>query len=263
MFAIFDIFIKVITLNENLGNVKEYIYLVLRGCVRNTFFAAGLWFLSCLFIMSILFQFIKKIQNKVILLALGLTCFLMASKIHIDFYNISSMLYYIIYFVLGYVSFEKINRLLTDSSLKNKIFLIVTTCGTVFYTVVLFFGVNLLGEFRNIKFINRFIPIIETLIVIWFWIIIANIIQNVKMFNDIGKNSLYLCGSEYMIEMLVWHFLSIFGITLALQTPLATYIYVFVLLNIANRYWVPVLKYTIKIITRYVDKIEKILHLEG
>lgn len=55
-FASLSIIINVVLNDADLGDIKQWLWLVIKGCIRNTFFASGLWFLSCLFVMEIVFK---------------------------------------------------------------------------------------------------------------------------------------------------------------------------------------------------------------
>ena len=71
-------------------------------------------------------------------------------------------------------------------------------------------------------------------------------LENVKLFEEIGKNTLFLCGSEYIIKLLVPICFSIIGLDISLQNPLATYIYSLALLVISNNTLVPIEKKILK-----------------
>ncbi len=57
-----------------------------------------------------------------------------------------------------------------------------------------------------------------------------------------GRNTLYLCGTESIANALWASVLGIFGLTLDLRTPLTGIVYVFVLLYVTDRYLVPLEK---------------------
>ena len=67
-----------------------------------------------------------------------------------------------------------------------------------------------------------------------------------ELFNKIGKETLYLCGNEYIISCLVTNLLLIFGIILTPYTPLSTYVYTFVSLLIGIKIIIPFEKSILK-----------------
>lgn len=84
--------------------------------------------------------------------------------------------------------------------------------------------------------------IFRTLFLIVFNILVAYFIQNVKLFKRIGENTLYLCGSEYILKESLVLICGIWGNSLTFQNPMTIIIYTFSLLVVANRYIVPMEK---------------------
>ena len=70
--------------------------------------------------------------------------------------------------------------------------------------------------------------------------------------SEAGKNSLYLCGSEYVAKTAVSAIIGLFGLTINLETPLHAYIYVILLMIIVNKYFAPVEKRIIDRIKTYI-----------
>ena len=64
-FAILGILYNAVLRNTNVY-IHENLMLLLKGDIRNHInFGGGLWFLSCLFVIEILFSFIKKMNKKI------------------------------------------------------------------------------------------------------------------------------------------------------------------------------------------------------
>lgn len=250
VFSIISIIIRAFQQNASLDSVRAMIVLLLKGNIRNTFFAASLWFLSCLFVMGIVFQLIKKIKWKPIILLVCLALFIVAQKVINPspivvphwIYNVDSMLYYIIYYAIGYISFPYIENLFKLKTMINKIVFAISGIGSFVYSALLFFEKDLLNTFYNIRYIGLFMPIIKALIVIWFFFIISKILENSKFLNEFGRNTLYLCGSEFIVKTLLPCCISILGMQINIPNPLVGYMYTFVLLIIANVYLVPIEK---------------------
>lgn len=66
VFALIAIIVQVILNDSQINAIPSMILVVMKGAVRNTFFAGALWFLTCLFIISIMFSIIKKLKNKLL-----------------------------------------------------------------------------------------------------------------------------------------------------------------------------------------------------
>ena len=87
------------------NNITESLLLISKGCVRNSFFASSLWFLTCIFVTQITFFLIKKLNYKVLILIASFFLNFLASNVLCPspmrvpswYYNIDSMMYYIIF----------------------------------------------------------------------------------------------------------------------------------------------------------------------
>lgn len=260
VFAIISTIIQCIYANSDLNELKTYLILIAKGNVRNSFFALSLWFLTCLFVMSVFFDIIKRINNKLIILIISLICLGIAEKglPHrpiIDpswYYNIDSMLYYLIFYSIGYISFPLIYKLFNSPKKICKYIIIFSGILSTIYTVFLYEGKNILNICQNPVYINTINPVLTAFIIIWFFLVLAYYSQNIYLFNEIGKNTLYLCGSEFIIKLVVYCIISMFGLNIVLSSPLMTFIYTFTLLYLTNKYLVPYEKRLIDSIKNHI-----------
>ena len=97
--------------------------------------------------------------------------------------------------------------------------------------------------------------IITPMLSIFMVIGLSNYLSNNDFLKKIGRNTLYLCGNEYLIKILVPMVLSTFGLTVALTSPVQIYIYTFILLVVVNKVLVPLEK-------PCLDKIQKFLNFK-
>lgn len=248
-FALLAVIIKVLDSNQNISHVREYLKLILLGCERNNFIAAGLWFLTCLFVMSVAFHIIKKVRSKilmfvicVLLLLLQQGAFGFALPGFLNFWNINSAMYYLLYYCLGYVLFPYIHKFLTTGSVMTNSAMVVTGIFAAAFSALLFFGKNLFGFLYNVPFLKYFAPVFVACIVIWLNVLAAYCLRNVGQFQRIGRTTLYLCGSEFLVKTLVFRTAELFGLNIQVLTPLAVYIYTYILLVITYKFLVPVEK---------------------
>ena len=250
IFAFLSIVVQTIYLNTYTEIIPSII-IILKGCIRNTFFAGSLWFLTCLFIVKIVFYVLKRlINNKIFVL---LICFLiyLFSELIINptplanprlFFNIDSAAYYIIYYAIGYYSLNIIKKLFAwDNKLKINISIILGLLSGG-YTILLFFGKNIFSYFNTIKYLSFMTNLFSPLIVIVFILLLSRLITNFDYLCNVGENTLYLCGSEYFIKLFVPICLELIGLEIVLSNPITTYIYTLLLLIICNKYLVPIEK---------------------
>lgn len=238
-FSLLSLLVYIIHTNCGLHEVSNQLTIIVKGAIRNTYFASSLWFLTCLYVISLLFQFIKKVNSNVIIFVICLL-FYFISILWLKstpkwFFNIDSAFLYLIYYCLGYILFNKINIILQ----RNFIFLSISGIISFVFTAMLFFGRNLLQFAYSIPFIRYFAPVTTVLIVIWFVIIVSYLCKNIEWFTVVGKNTLYLCGNEYVVKNIIFYAAQIFGLNVNVQNPLSVYIYTVILIQVVIYYLAP------------------------
>lgn len=251
VFAFSDIFVECIKIGLDITVMKQMLFEVACGVVRNTFVQGiSLWFLTCLFVMQIMFAIIRKIKNKVLILVVC-TVIYTVYKLYIlpcfaggatDYFNIGSALHYVIYYAIGYVAFPGIMKLFElNTRLKKMLFMFSGIVSGV-YASLLFWGKDLFAKLNYVPVVTLYVPIFRALVCIWFVFIVAKMLENVALFRAIGRDSLYLCGSERIIRLLLISFLSFLGISINISTPLVAYVYAFILVFLAYKILVPLFK---------------------
>lgn len=263
-FAMISIVIFWSLYNTTLYYIFEQIVFILKGCIRNDFFAYSLWFLTCLFMLELLFFFIKKIKVKWIIFLISLFCFIIANTIITPiiepklWYNIDSALYYMIFFTIGYIAFPYINRLFESKNKISNTIICITGVISLGYSILLYFNIDVLNLIPFEPSIKLFIPIIRALIIIWLVFILSRFIIKNRYLKNIGENTLYLCGSEWITKTLFSLILVIFGLQINDFNPIIIHIYTLLLLVITNKFFVPVEKKIINSIQKIYDqKMEK------
>lgn len=263
-FSMISVVILCSIYNTSLQLLFEQIVLILKGCIRNNFFAYQLWFLTCLFMIEVLFFFIKKIKVKWIIFLISLFCYIIANTIINPitnpkfWYNIDSALYYIIFFTIGYIAFPYISRLFETKNKMHNTIICITGIISFCYSILLYFHIDILNIIPFISSIRLFVPIIRALIVIWLFFILSRFIIKNRCLKSIGRNTLYLCGSEWIIKSLASLTLYMFGLKINNFNTIIIHIYTVLLLVITNKYIVPIEKRIITNIQEIFDnKMEK------
>lgn len=205
---------------------------IAKGTIREQFLIAGsVWFLTAIAAVRILFSVFKKMKNRWLILLACFGCFLFA-EYGLPYrlmanpmlpYNIDSALYYIVFYGIGYVAFPYLCRILEPATTREIVFLRLSGLITGVYTVLLFFGKNLL----------LYVPLVSgsaeellcPMIVTYFYSIVAKKLENVKILNLIGQNTLHLCGNEYIAKTLFMGVLGALGLTPKMEAPLNVCIY--------------------------------------
>ena len=248
----FFVFIYGISDIPNFNSFIDYIKEIF-VCIRGQLHSGALWFLPCLFIVTLEYKILKRIiKNKYIILIISFVLFALSVSLPYDIVfqpqlplGLDVSLYYIIFFTLGDILFPKINNALENiNSPKDKIFLICCGISTTLYALLFFF------EIFKIPYLAYFLPIINALILIFWIILISKFLENFKFLQRLGSDSLFLCGNETSTKYMVSHILSLLGLSLNLQNAFQSYIYCFLLIILIEYVIIPVQK---KIYNRLIN----------
>lgn len=239
IFALFYTVVDILRSNDR-SLVKNHLRVICRGQVRNDIWIGNaLWFLTCLFIISCLFYLLRKIRNKIILVLVCVGINWMGRLIftpHV-LWNLDSVCQYIVFYCVGYISFPfMIKEKLIDSKWK-KIACTGLALGVICYEGFLFVGVDL---FSRVNF--QITYYLKPLAGISLCLLCAYYFRNVKVLQEIGRNTLYLCGLEDVVKLLIPDILLMLGIELYLVNPVVAFVYTAFLLYVNDKFFVPVIK---------------------
>lgn len=250
VFAVLSLVIFVIT-GDSISGSRKQLGFIAKGCVRNTFFAGALWFLTCLFVISVIFAILNAFLPRWIVVGIfGIMYAFSTSGIVINplsdpkwFWNLDSAMAYGLYYVLGYIGFKYLDKFIQ----RDKKWL-VHLCGgiTVLLTVGMFWGINVF-QYMAVNTITSIISVLFTnMVVISAVIYISSWLDDIKILQEIGKNTLYLCGGEYITKQLITSALEMLGIVVDFKTPLAVYVYIAGVLLVGLYVIVPQLKWLVR-----------------
>lgn len=254
IFAIGSLFVVTVangTYEDIIPNLLE----ILKGCIRNHYFAGGIWFLTCLFVMKIAFYVLKKVcKFKWLVLLLCVMLYCIAELLitprpivspHMP-YNIDSACYYIVFYALGYYGFEPLQSLLDWQKPVKKAISIGMGAVLSIYAAFLFLQKDLFAYIDTNAVMHLICPVLRPVFIILLVLMASKVMEKVKLFGWIGKNTLFLCGSEYVIKLVVPFCLRIVGLHISYPHPVVTYVYTFFLLVLCNITFVPLEKAVFK-----------------
>ena len=150
---------------------------------------------------------------------------------------------------MDYYAYEGIQKLFLWDNKRKKIIGGILFLGSALYSSALFFGKDVLNYFSIHPILTSLCAVLKNFILIGCVLGIAKAIDGVNFFTRLGQNTLYLCGSEYIVKLLLPLFLQLAGGNLTLKNPLTSYIYTFVLLVVTYYLFVPVEKMILKKLT--------------
>lgn len=263
-FAFLSLIIYVIEYNSTLENIKLLLVTIAKGLIRNTYFASTLWFLTCLFSIKCFGAIIQKAKYKGLMLLIAFGSYFIAEFIimpnptgvpHSWYYNLDSAFYYIHYYIAGLVFFPYIEKIFQLDKRWKQFFIWVIGIGTFIYSAFLFFGIDIINIQSSNEGVMSVVPVYRAYLIIVFVVVMAYVFRKADRVAFVGRNSLYLCGNEYIIKTLVICFFDMLGLTITLFNPLAAYIYTTVLVLGANYILTPVVKPMLNTVTGKIKSI--------
>lgn len=121
--------------------------------------------------------------------------------------------------------FPLIKKLFELDSLQKRIVFAVTGVASFVYSAFCFFGKSNVFSFLSaIPILRMFELPVTALCIIWFNLIVAKLLENVALFNEIGRNTLYLCCNEYIVSGLIINLLAMVGLQRTVENPLQAYL---------------------------------------
>lgn len=250
VFAVISIVVYILNGGYGADRVFTSLITVAKGTVRNRFYASSLWFLTCIAVMQVIFSVIKKVKIKPLIL---LICLILTAVSCLVFkpipivepklvYNIDSALFYISFYAIGYVTFPYLQKLLNSPKRRAKIAVALTGVFSLAYAALVFFGKDPLARMGGLYSLISVREVLRPLVIIWGYIVIAKLLENIPLLNSIGQNTLYLCGSEYIAKTVFVALIAVFGLKLDFSAGLTAYAYTALLLVAVNRFLVPLEK---------------------
>lgn len=252
-FSIFSLIVNILNNGFDKENVILNLEIIMKGCIRNQFFAGSLWFFTCLFIVKIIFGLIKLLKNELLIFVICILLFYISEYglphrplVNPQWYwNIDSAMYYIIYYGIGFCLFPKINSLLVENDksegrkIKKAMSCTIFVCVGV-YSALAFLGKDLLRTWQNLYLLGNLVIVMRSLLIICFNVGLAHMLQSVEFYKDIGRKTLYMCGNEYIVKICLSSITGLFGLSINGGNYIAEILYVLILLYMVNRFLVPV-----------------------
>ena len=124
--------------------------------------------------------------------------------------------------------------------------------GSADYFALLFFGKNLLVFLPGWMSSPSVAELLCPLIVTYFYCIVAKQLENVKILNRIGQNTLHLCGNEYIMNWLGISALGTLGLTPNLTAPISVCVYTVLTILTAVYLLIPIEKKVLRKLTEII-----------
>lgn len=157
-------------------------------------------------------------------------------------WNVDSMMRYQLYYVIGYLTFPYLHRLVTGKGFGLRLLSAVLFAGSGLFATAVYFGLKPGAFLKWAPFFPGFGQAVTALILIFFFFQLSHGLEGVSFLRKLGSATLYLCGSEYLIKNLVPSAAGMLGLKISLPNSGAVLIYSFFLLAVAFFVLVPIEK---------------------
>lgn len=217
--------------------------------MRNDTPAIALWFLPALFIMAVLYDLLYRIcHNKWIVFAISMVVYI-ATAVFVDpigqpkwIFSLDSALYFFPFYALGPILYPFLNFKWEECSLRKKItlsilgVLILAVTGCIYFAKMFPFY----QFFARVPLFPVLYPFLIACVLIGFLFMLSRPLSKLPLLPAIGQKTLFLCGNETIMKLLVPELLGIAGLSLNLANPLSVYLYALVLILLCYFFLIPI-----------------------
>ena len=239
-FVMISMLIIILKTNESARTYMAYIKQFVFG-IRNQMYASSLWFFPCLFCMCIMFDVLRRVLKKPVLLLLAslilyfVTIFLLPNNPGVTpswIFNIDSAMHYMIYYAIGYLARGKLKEERTDFSVRDRIFQLASVIFLAGYAVLVYLRIDNFTAcfYEVIPGIKYIYPIIHTLLLIGFQIVLAKLLAGTGNLHEVGTQTMWLCGNEFVVKKIFTALADMVGVQIEISSAFSAIVYVFILI---------------------------------
>lgn len=248
-FVIISMPVIILTTNETVYTYMAYIKQFVFG-IRNQVYASSLWFFPCLFCMCIMFDALRRILKKPVLLLITsfifyfISIFLLPNNPNVTpswIFNLDSAMYYMIYYAIGYLLRRKLREEREKISVRVRIFQLVSVIFLMGYAVFVYvekdyFATCFYNIIPGIKYIH---PIIRTLLLIGAQIVLAKLLAETGNLHEVGRQTMWLCGNEFVAKKIFTATADIIGVQIEINYAFSAVVYVCILICFIYKWLMP------------------------
>lgn len=211
----------IITTEEDLITYIKYVKQFAWG-IRNQMPAGALWFFSCIFCTGVMFDALRRVckKNVLIFLAAAVLYFvsvtLFPNRPDVEpswFWNIDSACHYMIYYALGYILRKELigreERADKESYVKyyrkSRYLFFAGAVLVTGYAVTVYVQEDIAGRLllQMIPAADMIYPVLRAMLLIIFNIVLAKILEGFHFLSYAGMQTLWLCGNEKIVKAIL------------------------------------------------------------
>lgn len=239
--------IIILTSDKDFITYLKYIKQFLFG-IRNQIAASSLWFFPCIFVTGVIFEVLRRLlKRNVLILSASVALYFISIMLFPNrpdiqpswIWNIDSACYYLIYYSLGYVLRTRLFR-----PADKKIFWMIGTALLTGYVVSVYLQEDIIGSVLNrvIPGVDMIYPVVRAMLIIFFNLILAKILEGFHSLSYAGTQTLWLCGNETIVKKILEAAASWGGIHIEIAGALPAIIYAAVMTAVVLKVLLPIEK---------------------
>ncbi len=249
-FVVINMVVLMATSGDDLITHLKYLKQFIWG-IRNHMPTASLWFFPCIFCTGVLFDTLRRVCRKdilifvvsVLLYLISVTLFPHRPDVEPSlFWNMDSACHYMIYYAFGYVLRKK---LITTGSkpegYKRCLFMLGAAVLTG-YTVSVYLQEDLVGTIlcRMIPAAGMIYPVVRAMLLIGFQLILAKILEGFHFLSYAGAQTLWLCGNENIVKILLSAAAGLVSLKIEVTNEISALVYAVVMTVVIIKILLPV-----------------------
>ena len=214
--------------------------------VRNSLVANSLWFFPCLYVMTLLdYGLLRLTTSRMATVLIAGALFVITQVLSPKnpliapswIFNIDSALFYYIFYAVGGLSLSWARK--PVPSIFREVVLNILNLGAFFFAAILYlngsewvlFGAaGLLPLLYSVPLIAALFTIVSAFVLIYVNICVAKALSHIAFLQNIGRETLILCGTEDVFKLLVLQLFLSVGLKIEFSSPLAVLLIALLLL---------------------------------
>ena len=176
-----------------------------------------------------MFDVLRRVLKKPVLLLLAslilyfVTIFLLPNNPGVTpswIFNIDSAMHYMIYYAIGYLARGKLKEERTDFSVRDRIFQLASVIFLAGYAVLVYLRIDNFTAcfYEVIPGIKYIYPIIHTLLLIGFQIVLAKLLAGTGNLHEVGTQTMWLCGNEFVVKKIFTALADMVGVQIEISS---------------------------------------------
>lgn len=245
--VVLNMIVIVITSGEDLLTYMKYVKQFIWG-IRNQMPVGALWFFTCIFCTGVIFDALRRVCKKNVLIFLASAALYLISVTLFQnrpdqqpswFWNIDSACHYMVYYALGYILRKKLTGEGGDTDKasseghagksgrkKSYLFWIGAVLVTG-YAVTVYVQEDIAGNLlvRMIPAAAMVYPVLRAVLLIFFNLVLAKLLEGFHFLAYAGAQTLWLCGNESIVKAILGAAAELAGLRIEVTNELTALIY--------------------------------------